>query len=191
MIGSGQGGLETNMLNGRPDRLGPEWHLLGVEEYQWTAGPEGRPHQWKKPIRGAAAKIAERSEPEERLYIVAEIEFRSCKTRKYAVSGAPHRRQPDGDNVFKAAMDGLHDVWSRDDGLICEVGCLKVWGERSKIWVWGAPLTGELLALHEASKIRTNAGRRAVATKYRRKHPEKIRRQKRESYYRNKGNTNA
>lgn len=51
------------------------------------------------------------------------------KAKKLKHNGEPHTQKPDTDNIAKAILDGLSDVWP-DDAVVWELIVRKTWGDQ-------------------------------------------------------------
>lgn len=49
--------------------------------------------------------------------------------RRNSVSGQPHDRRPDLDNLIKLVLDGLNGVAYEDDRQIARISAAKIWAE--------------------------------------------------------------
>lgn len=116
-----------------------------------TPVPQGRPRVTRRgitylPARSVAfrnefrAAIAEKC-PKMPLScpVTAEITFRLpmparlSKRKRAALSGAPHAKRPDLDNLVKAVLDALNGHVISDDGLIATISASKIWCEMGGI----------------------------------------------------------
>lgn len=53
------------------------------------------------------------------------------KKRRAAAMGTPHTQKPDGDNVLKAAKDGLNRIAWADDAQVADSRVVKRWGSQA------------------------------------------------------------
>ena len=63
------------------------------------------------------------------------------KRKRAELMHAPHCQKPDGDNVLKAALDGLNRIAFADDAQIAAMSVRKAWGPVAQTIVAVEPLT--------------------------------------------------
>lgn len=95
----------------------------------------------------AAILSAEKPELEGPVRVTIECVFEMpkswSKAKKLKHDGQPHTQKPDVDNIAKAILDGLSEVWP-DDAVVWELIARKVWGQQGSTVVFVTDtLTGE------------------------------------------------